>query len=424
MSNRTLRIIFILAVIVTALALITQYYYIKKAYTLAEHDFDNKAKYALRDVGENIMSSKYENYVPPTDMVQKFSDNYYVIKVGDKVSYVSLEKLLVRELTSIDLITDCEYTTYDCEKEKISTGGILNLDSFNNPKALKISELPKVNDINYYIGVYFPNRELFLKGQLANFKYSTAILLGLLGLLGYIVFIVFKQRRLQEIQKDFVNNMTHEFKTPLSSILITSEVLKNPNIVNNPQRLLNYATIINNETNHLIGQVERVLQMASTERGNVLLNKTEFVINDMAEEIVSKYRPLIKSKEGDIQLTTNSESISINADRLHIRNVMSNLIDNALKYTKVPPVIYMEVLEERKHIIIAVKDNGIGIAKEHQKHIFDKFYRVPTGDVHDVKGFGLGLSYVKLIVKKHGGEINCVSEFGKGTEFRIFIPKS
>ncbi len=421
MKSTTLRVIFILAVLATILTIATQYLWIQRAYKLAENDFENKARYALRDVGENLMRANYPNYRAPADMVKKISDNYYIVKVGDKISYVSLKELLKRELKAQSLETDFEFGAYDCEDDKMKYGGRVYIDS--NAIANEMpTTFPKQKDINYYFGVNFPNREKFLSGELKYLKTSMYVIFGLLGLLGYIVFIVFKQRRLQEIQKDFINNMTHEFKTPLSTIQIASDVLKNPKIINNPQRLLTYATMIGTETSHLTGQVERVLQMASTEKGSVALSKSDFSLNQIAEEIAGKYRGLFRSREGDLVIIFEPEIINMNADKLHIKNVVNNLIDNAVKYCDKDPHIKITAKQNLKGTTIEIEDNGIGIKQEHQKNIFDKFYRVPTGNIHNVKGFGIGLSYVKLIVKKHGGEIKCSSEYGIGTKFSIFIP--
>jgi two-component system, OmpR family, phosphate regulon sensor histidine kinase PhoR len=423
MSNRTIKIIFILAVLATILMLATQYLWVKKAYSLAEQDFDRKVKYALHYVGENLMKSNYPNYEAPDNMVKKITDEYYIVKVGDKISYVSLKELLKRELKAQDLITDFEYGSYDCESEKMKYGERIVMDSTNGANTTATT-FPKLKDENYYFGVNFPQREKFLNGELYYIKLSTAVLVGMLCLLAYIISVIFKQKRLQEIQKDFVNNMTHEFKTPLSTIQIASDVLKNPNIINNPQRLLNYATMIGIETGHLTGQVERVLQMASHEKGKGILNKSNFIFNDVINELLIKYRPFIKSKEGSITFATKEESIPIFADRLHIKNVVTNLFDNAIKYCDKDPNIIITLSQTSKDVKLEVQDNGIGIKKEHLKNIFDKFYRVPTGDIHNVKGFGIGLSYIKSIIKLHGGEIKCESEFAIGTKFTIFIPKS
>jgi len=243
-------------------------------------------------------------------------------------------------------------------------------------------------------------------------------------ILAYAIIIIFKQKRLSEIQKDFVNNMTHEFKTPLATIKISSEVLKNPKIINNPERLLNYATIINNETTHLTNQVERVLQMAKSGRNTIELNREILELNPMLQTMLDKtYRPLVRSRGGDILVHINPTDIKLFVDELHFKNVISNLLDNAIKYCTNKPYIIIDCSEVKDGVKISFKDNGIGISKENLAHVFDKFYRIPTGNLHDVKGFGLGLNYVKLICKQHGGNIKVTSTLEKGSEFCIFIPK-
>jgi two-component system, OmpR family, phosphate regulon sensor histidine kinase PhoR len=426
MRGTTIRIVFILSAIVAVIMLATQYLWIKKAYDLAEKDFDRKVSFALRNVGEYLLISTNQQFSLNTDFVKKIKEDYYIVKVADKVDYNSLKELLKRELLAQNLNTVVEYGFYDCESDSMKYGEVVDMSGQVDANIAKAKNFPKLKEenYNYYFGVNFPKREDFLSGQLWYLKLSTVILVLLLCLLAYIIYILFRQRRLQEIQKDFVNNMTHEFKTPLSTIQIASEVLKSPAITNNPTRLLNYATIISNETNHLTTQVERVLQMASADKGSIMLKKSEFSLTELVEETISKYKLAIRHKDGEIYCKMPENEIILLADRLHIRNVLSNLLDNAIKYCEVAPIINFAVNDLGKNVEIIVKDNGIGIPVEHLKNIFDKFFRVPTGNIHNVKGFGLGLSYVKLIAKKHGGDIFCKSEFGKGSEFTIFIPKT
>jgi two-component system, OmpR family, phosphate regulon sensor histidine kinase PhoR len=423
MKNSTLRIIFIFAVIIAAIMVYTQYKWVQRAIEIGEKDFDRRVTIALKETGENLLKGSYSEYNGSKNLVEQISPDYYIVKVNDKINYVSsLQELLTRELKSQDLITTYEFGIYDCETDKMKLGKRINM---LNPSdtILQPTSFPKQQKINYYFGVNFPEREKYLSSQLAYLKLGTGILFCLLGILAYIIFIIFKQKRLQEVQKDFVNNMTHEFKTPLSTIQIASEVLKNPKIVNNPERLLNYATIISNETSQLTSQVERVLQMANTEKAEVILKKSDFDLNEVLDELYAKYRAFLRSKNGDITMPIKTEPYMLHADRLHIKNLISNLIDNAIKYCEQAPIINITSSYNQKGVTLTIQDNGIGIQKEHLKNIFNKFYRVPTGNIHNVKGFGLGLSYVKLITKRHGGEVNCESEFGKGTKFSIFIPK-
>jgi two-component system phosphate regulon sensor histidine kinase PhoR len=285
-------------------------------------------------------------------------------------------------------------------------------------------KFPKNLKHNNYFAIHFPNLDRLLTNEMIGWGLSSLVLFLFLLILAYVIFSIFRQKRLSEIQKDFVNNMTHEFKTPLATIKISSEVLKNPNIVHNPERLLNYATIINNETIHLTNQVERVLQMAKSGKEVIALNIENVELEPMLQEIIEKtYKPLLRSRGGDIRVNMITKNIFLNVDKLHIKNVIGNILDNAIKYCKLKPSIVISCKEEKDRISICIKDNGIGISKENLPHVFDKFYRIPTGNLHDVKGFGLGLNYVKLICRQHGGDIKVLSELEKGSEFCIFIPK-
>jgi two-component system phosphate regulon sensor histidine kinase PhoR len=234
--------------------------------------------------------------------------------------------------------------------------------------------------------------------------------------------VILKQRRLSEVQKDFINNMTHEFKTPLSTIAISTGVLKDPKIVHTPERLLNYATIIENETHRLKQQVERVLQMARWEKSSLNLKREPLSLHQLVSESVQNNLFAVEKTGGMISLQLKAKRDAVIADKLHVSNVLYNLIDNAVKYCKRHPSITISTESNGQLIILAVADNGIGISEENQKKIFHRFYRVPTGNVHDVKGFGLGLNYVKLVVEAHGGKITVESKVDNGTTFRIVLP--
>jgi two-component system phosphate regulon sensor histidine kinase PhoR len=252
----------------------------------------------------------------------------------------------------------------------------------------------------------------------------------------YTLFIIFKQKRLGEIQKDFINNMTHEFKTPISTIAISAEVIKDPETARLPERLLNYATIIQNENNRLRQQVDRVLQAARLNQDDLGLKKELLDINPLVREAISNLELFLKEKKGSIQIDGTTTRY-IKGDKLHLISAISNIVDNAIKYCEQSPQILINIKEgtitsqsgswnfRNKKIEVvqtAIADNGIGIEKENQKRIFQQFYRVPTGNVHNVKGFGIGLHYVKLIVDAHQGSILVNSEPGKGSQFIISIP--
>jgi two-component system phosphate regulon sensor histidine kinase PhoR len=235
--------------------------------------------------------------------------------------------------------------------------------------------------------------------------------------------MILKQKRLSEIQKDFINNMTHEFKTPLSSILASSETLKT---TLESEKLLSdrvgrYLNIIHTEGKRLQNQVEAVLKMANLE--TTRLKKDNLVLNSLITAAVDSVETTIHSANGEVVLDLPLESIVVSGDSLHLSNVLSNLIDNALKYNNGPPLLKIQLQRQGGNKArLVIEDNGIGISKEQLPRIFDKFYRVPTGNVHNVKGFGLGLYYVRSVIKAHNGSISAESEPGRGTKMTITLP--
>ncbi len=423
MSNKTIRTIFILAVLCAILMMVTQYVWIKKAYELEKNIFHTHVTAALKNVAFYILKAN-NNTSPVDSIVTRVDTKYYTVQINDKIDSTVLVSLLKRELLAQQIKTDFEFSVYDCESDKMKYSGYVSHNQKELDPDIAKTVFPKDKKQNNYFGVHFPQLNTYLTKEMSNWFFSTIILVVFLLILAYAVFIIFRQKRLSEIQKDFVNNMTHEFKTPLATIKISSEVLKNPQIINNPERLLNYATIINNETTHLTNQVERVLQMAKSGRNTIELNREVLELNPMLQGMLDKtYRPLVRSRGGDILVHIDPIDIKVYADELHFKNVISNLLDNAIKYCTRKPYIIIDCTEEKDMIKICFRDNGIGISKENLTHVFDKFYRIPTGNLHDVKGFGLGLNYVKLICKQHGGSIKVSSELEKGSEFCIFIPK-
>ncbi len=238
----------------------------------------------------------------------------------------------------------------------------------------------------------------------------------------YSLMLIFKQKRLSEIQNDFINNMTHEFKTPISTISISSEVLMKPEIINTPERLLSYAAIIRKEAARLKKNVDTVLQTANIAQKIDKLNFEEVEVHELLEDLSISCEPLFKEKNGELIINLNAKNTLIKADRLHFTNVIHNLIDNGMKYCERSPVIIITTENSGNDLIISIKDNGIGIADRDQKQVFNKFFRVHTGDIHDVKGFGLGLYYVKEMVEGHKGKIELKSKIGEGSEFKLIVP--
>jgi two-component system phosphate regulon sensor histidine kinase PhoR len=284
-------------------------------------------------------------------------------------------------------------------------------------------DIPKTKIENYYFVVYFPTRKDYLASQLTFWMISSVFLVGVLLFMAYIVYVILNQKRLSQMQKDFVKNMTHEFKTPLASIQLASSVLKKPTIIQNPGRLLNYATIIESEAKRLEMQVERVLQMSLGQKRELELNKKMADIRPIITDVISMYHTKLESRQGIVLADLGEQPVMLNIDIEHMSIALSNLIDNAIKYTpeEVSPKISVILKDQPKQVSLTISDNGIGIDKSNVRHIFERFYRVSTGNVHNVKGFGIGLNYVKAIMDLHEGKIICESEPNHGSSFTIIL---
>lgn len=277
-------------------------------------------------------------------------------------------------------------------------------------------------DNQYYLLIYFPKSNSNFESLPAIVITSIILTLVILGIFILTIYIIFQQKRVSEIKNDFINNMTHELKTPISTISLASQMLKDDSISEKDKNYNQISGIIADESKRLGFHVEKVLQMAIIDKGGVELKCKQINIHSLISQILSKIDLSLKEKNGQLKQSFSAKNTNVFADELHLSNVFTNLLDNAIKYSKENPAIEVSTHNINGHIVISIKDNGIGIKKENQKKVFEKFYRVPTGNIHDVKGFGLGLSYVKKIVEQHKGHINLSSETGKGTEFEVYIP--
>lgn len=251
----------------------------------------------------------------------------------------------------------------------------------------------------------------------------SAILVGITAYgYGFALQTILRQKKLSEMKTDFINNMTHEFKTPISTVSLALEALMKFGMGSDPQKVEQYLSIARNENSRLGLMVEKVLKIAASERKDIKLNYETLDLHELITQVSQNISMQVQEKHGKVEVDLKATQAKVEVDRVHMGNVIYNLLDNAIKYTNQQPQIKIETQQEAKGIRLKVADNGIGISKTHLSHIFDKFYRVPTGNVHNVKGFGLGLSYVSLIVEKHHGNIEVESEPGKGSVFSIFVP--
>ena len=271
--------------------------------------------------------------------------------------------------------------------------------------------------------IFFPNKTGWLWSSVLPSLISSIVFTGLiLFCFSYTLYVILRQKKVSEMRTDFVNNMTHEFKTPIATISLASDSITNPMISGNPEKVVRFANIIKEENSRMLSQVEKVLQMALLDKKDFSLRLTELDLHLLISKAVSHGNLRVQKSEGTINTDFQAQEAKIQGDETHISNIIHNLLDNAIKYSPTKPEIVIRTINRANGIEMEVIDKGIGMTNESRKHIFDKFYRVHTGNLHDVKGFGLGLSYVKAIVTAHKGRIGVQSELGKGSKFSVFLP--
>lgn len=277
----------------------------------------------------------------------------------------------------------------------------------------------------YYLSLYFPNQNTYIIRSIGRLTILT-LLLTLIIIATFLVtlYIIFKQKRISEIRNDFVSNMTHELKTPISTISLAAQMLNDGSIPNEKKNFDYLGGVIADESKRLGLQVEKVLQMAIFEKTKLKLKLKDVDLHAVIEKVSANFTLQLEAQQGKMLLDLKSENPVVRADEVHLTNVVNNLLDNALKYRNGVPEISIVTKDGSEGVVVSIKDNGIGITKEHMRKIFEQFYRVPSGNIHNVKGFGLGLSYVKKIVEAHGGRIWVDSSPGVGSEFSFCIPRT
>lgn len=303
---------------------------------------------------------------------------------------------------------------------QVAQGGAPTL--FNSP--YKVALFTQDIESPGYLSLYFPSRARVVLGSVLGMLLLSVVFTGIiLFCFWYTIQVIYRQKQLSEIKNDFINNMTHEFKTPIATISLAADSIGSPMVVTNPDKIKRFVDIIRQENRRMNSQVERVLQMALIDKKDFELKLGEVNLHEVIQQAVDNFSLQIEKREGTIRTDLRAERPVIEGDTTHITSVIHNLMDNANKYSPDKPDIIISTRNVPMGLEVTVTDHGLGISKEARKHIFDKFYRVHTGNLHDVKGFGLGLSYVKAIMTAHKGLVDVKSEPGKGSSFTLTFPK-
>lgn len=396
-----------------------QAFWLIKSYKTNYQEFTEKSYYALNKVAREF--EKIGSPLPDYDIIKQPASNYFVVNVNDVINANNLKHFLLREFTAVGLNEEFEYGIYDCANNQMIYHDILSLDPNREIPVREDDPLLIYDEYTYYFGVRFPNRTFkILSSMTASIILSGILLITILFYL-FSMRVILRQKRLSELQKDFINNMTHEFKTPISTSGIAAQVFLESELIQKDSRLNQYAHILKSQINRLNDQVERVLEIAKAGQKGISLNKEKINLNEFIQEIAMNNKEETNQLNGDIKVCLPEKQLHIYADQVHFKNAINGLIDNAKKYAEKKPQISLSLEQKGKQVKLSVSDNGPGIPKEHQANIFDKFYRIPKGNVHDVKGFGLGLYYIKSVCKQHQWRIQLDSELGKGSTFTIIM---
>ena len=426
MTSTIIRRVIVLGAISILSLLAVQTYWVLRTWNLQEQEFDRKVRQALLDTARDL--ARVGIFVlKDADLINQIASNYYVVNINNQFDEASLEFYLQKGFENQGMREDFQYGIFDCSSNQMVSGKMIKYakpSSALGQGEQLTAPLPTHydSDFIYYFGVRFPNKSANLLSNMWLVVVFTALIFITIAFFIYAMFVILRQKQLSELQRDFINNMTHEFKTPISTINISTDVFLQNEKIKTDDRLNRYSGIIKEQIMRLNTQVEKVLQLAKIERDKIELNFEELDLAELLTSISPSMELNIKERKGNLVLDIGASHTLIHADRLHLTNILHNLVDNGVKYSKAAPEINISLYNEDNNLVLRVKDNGIGIAKEHQKHVFNKFYRVPTGNVHNVKGFGLGLFYVKTICKEHKWKLLLHSELHKGTTVEIRMP--
>jgi two-component system phosphate regulon sensor histidine kinase PhoR len=397
--------------------IIMQLFLINNAHKLAKKDTEDKIFFALQDVLEKLYKDNLTGLLV-ANQVEKVSGNYFTVNVNYEFENTILEHYLISEFQKNNLDVDFEYAVYNCSSDKMAFSNHINSNGKKEPIKCP-SCFTKNPKYTYYFAIRFPDIEQNYFKNLNQYWIFTTVLFLVLIIYVYSVVLMLKQKKYTELQKDFINNMSHEFKTPLASILIASNYVKEQNEIKDNPKLKKYNQIVVNQTNKLNEHIEKILYVAKTESKQMLIDKSKFelkpVLDLVKDNILLKY-----DTEIDIDIIV-TKALVLKADEFHIYNILFNLVDNAVKYSAFSPKIEIVVTEINQQLSIQIKDNGCGIPTKDLPFVFDKFYRVTRQDIKNIEGFGIGLSYVKKICDLHRWKITIANNAEKGIVVTIII---
>ena len=414
--------LFQLIILINSIALLgiffTQIYYVREAYNLMDEQFTGSVRIALKGVSDQMLNfelkksgkksgSNMEN--PPANLpdIHDLNLNLLNFKISEEFNCMKIGK-------------GYEFAIIDLRDGSIVTG---IYERYGKELVSSHHQVPMIgffDSDHYVLSAYFPDERNLILMRMVNWI-ILSIIFAIILIIGfpYSLFIFNRQKKVSGMKSDFINNMTHEFKTPIATINLALDAIKNPKVIGDQERILNYVNMIREENKRMHTQVETVLRISKLDKNQLKIDKEVINLNDILDDALSRIELIVENRKGKLNLSLNAKKTEISGNAFHLTNVLVNILDNAIKYS--PESLDLSVATENttNEFLIHITDKGLGMSKSTQKHIFDEFYREETGNIHNVKGHGLGLSYAKKIIDIHQGKILVESEKGKGSTFTI-----
>ncbi|MBK9109486.1 MAG: HAMP domain-containing histidine kinase [Saprospiraceae bacterium] len=451
MSRRAIWIVIGLMAIALIGTAIVQLYWINWSVNLKEEQFNESIIASLHRVAAKLEKHDPSVNFSSTFLLEEWNEKQKQIELIDReirlqkyplekrIDPLFLRKILMQEFDDMNLDLDYSFGVFDNFRNRmIILNGFYQADVGEHTRAsdpgfsletllqnseYEVALFTSISGSPGSLKIFFPSKTTWLWRSVWPLAVLGLLLIILIVVcFSYVVIVIFRQKKLSEIKNDFVNNMTHEFKTPIATISLASDSICSPTIINTPDKIKRFVDIIKQENRRMLSQVEKVLQMALLDKHDFKLNLKSLNLHDIINQAVANIDLQVQQREGILETSLEALNPIVMGDPVHMTNIIYNLLDNANKYSPEKPEISIKTKNKGAFIEVIVTDKGIGMSRDSQKLVFEKFYRVPTGNIHDVKGFGLGLSYVKAMAIAHSGKVELHSELGKGSTFTLTFP--
>ncbi|MBM3171537.1 MAG: HAMP domain-containing histidine kinase [Bacteroidetes bacterium] len=425
LTSKTLRVVSLVSGIALGGLVLIQVFWVQKAYRFTNEQFQNRVTLSLISVASQVYRYNSDT-TSVREAVTPLGDEDFLVSLNGTVPPDFLLNLLVAEFRKQSILQDFQVGMYDCFADSMVwrtyNTKLGPLFSGKSPGEAVLKKLPSYtfSGDSHMMVVHFPGKRTFIARELRVLSASTLGVMVIMGVFIFVVVIVFREKRLSAMRQDFINNMTHEFKTPISTLLVAAEALKKNASGLEGDRVKRYAQIIQDESLRLKTHVEQILKVAMVESARNNVERQEINARDLLQSVKEQFKTRLENKQATFEFCSDLPTeLTLQGDKNHLSNALFNLLDNALKYGGEQVHIRLRAELKSGQLVVEVSDNGPGIPKAVQGMIFEKFYRVSTGNRHDIKGFGLGLSYVKQIVRLHGGQITLRSKEGAGAVFTL-----